>query len=320
MPQERKTEEGAMKAIVRGAARSVCRVLVQNPIGRFVVRRELARLAGEPWSAQLVSDFIEGGYGACYGVSADERRNLVRRFRQNTETIQSGTSPLVHLLLARAILSIPPDVAGDIIECGVWKGASTASLSIVCSRVGRRLVVCDSFEGLPDDGLKRHTGLHTGVYGHYQEGMFRGAEQEVRANVERCGAIEACTFVKGFFNESLRQLSSPISFAFLDVDLESSMRDCLRHIWPLLVDGGYVYTDDAGDLDVVKVFFDDPWWRETLGCRAPGFVGSGCGLPLNPAHSSIGYTRKLDHFDPAEWQRVSFLHYPDQTHEAGNAD
>jgi hypothetical protein len=62
----------------------------------------------------------------------------------------------------------------------------------------------------------------------------------------------------------------------------------------------------------VKAYFDEAWWRETLGCAAPGLVGSGCGLPLNPTASSVGYTRKMTSFDPAKWRKTGFLYYPDE--------
>jgi hypothetical protein len=137
----------------------------RSPFVRGLVARELRRLAAEPWSAALIQEFIEGDYGAAHGIGESEKAELVRRFRRCNAEITSGTSPLVHVVLAREILSVPPEVRGDVIECGVWKGASTASLSLVCGLVNRRLFVCDSFQGLPDDGLQRHTGPHTGVYG-----------------------------------------------------------------------------------------------------------------------------------------------------------
>ena len=278
---------------------------------RAVVSRELEKLAGEPWSASIIQGFVEGPCGDAYGIGPKEKTDLVERFRRSAAEIATGTSPLVHVVLAREILSVPPDVQGDVVECGVWKGASSASLSCVCDLVKRRLWVCDSFEGLPSDGMRRHEGLHTGIYGYYKEGMFAGTLEEVRQNISRWGRLEVCDFVKGFFAESLVALKEPLVFAFLDVDLASSTRDCLRHIWPLLVENGAIYTDDAADLEVVGVFFDEPWWRETLACGAPGYVGSGCGLPLNPQYSSVGYTRKSGRFDPAKWRKAPFLHYPD---------
>ncbi len=300
-----------MHAWLKEALRPAYRWMVRTPPMRALLRRELQALGAEPWSAQVVEAFIHGPCGQAYGVGTEAKRELVEQFQRNTRQIESGTAAVVHVVLAQEILSIPPEVKGDVVECGVWKGASSASLSLVCARVGRRLKVCDSFQGLPDDGLRLHTGLHTRVYGYYQEGMFRGALDEVRENIRRYGVLEVCDFVPGFFRESLAALTGPVAFAFLDVDLESSTRECLKALWPLLIDHAAVFSDDAGDLDVVRVYFDDPWWREQLGCSAPGFVGSGCGLPLSPAYSSLGYTRKEGSFNATAWRRAPFLYYPE---------
>ncbi len=300
-----------MSDLLKRLGAGLWRRVANSAPARILAGEQLRGMGVNPWAAQALREFMEGGCGAAYGLGRVEKTRLAGQFARNTREIESGTASIVHTLLAMEILSIPPEVKGDVVECGVWKGASSASLSLVCQAVGRRLKVCDSFQGLPDDALRRHTGMHTGVYGHYKEGMFHGALEEVRENITRHGAVDACDFIEGFFAESLTALDGPVAFAFLDVDLESSTRDCLRHIWPRLVENGAIYSDDAGDLDVVRVYFDEPWWRENLGCAAPGFVGSGCGLPLSATYSSLGYTRKHTQFDPARWRRVPFLHYPD---------
>lgn len=219
-----------------------------------------------------------------------------------------GQDALVHVVLAEAILSIPKSVPGVVVECGCWKGASSASLSLVCALTGRRLVVCDSFAG-----LRRRPAPPRGVT-LASMAITRRACSPVHwrgsANIRAWGAIDVCDFVPGFFSDSLTALKEPVALAFMDVDLESSMRDAVRAISPLLAEGGYLYTNDAGDLDVVKVFFDEAWWQATLGCGAPGFVGSGCGLPLSPSYSALGYARKLGAFQESEWKRAGFLHYP----------
>jgi len=285
---------------------------VKNPVMQALVRRELGALGAQPWSAAVLDDFINGPCGSEYGITAGEKKALADQFRRITQSIESGTAPLVHAVLAKEILSLPPSLKGDVIECGVWKGASAAALSLVCQRTGRRLKVCDSFQGLPPDHPRPHVGLHTRVYGYYQEGMFHGDLEEVRNNIRTHGALDVCDFIPGFFAESLRGLNGPLVFAFLDVDLESSTRDCLKALWPLLAEDGLIYSDDAGDLEVVRVYFDEAWWREHLHCPAPGFVGSGCGLPLSPSFSSLGYTRKLGAFREDAWKRAPFLHYPGQ--------
>ena len=299
-----------MKKGFKQILRPVYQGVMRTPLMRALIRRELEALGVNPWTSQIIHNFIQGDAGEAYGVTTKQRETLVRRFQENTQHIPSGTAPVVHVVLAQEILRIPPE-KGDIIECGVWKGASSAALSLVCQLTGRRLKVCDSFQGLPDEGEQLHTGLHTRVYGYYQKGMFEGSLKTVQENIARYGAPEVCDYIPGFFDESLKQLTGPIAFAFLDVDLASSTQDCLRAIWPLLNPGGYIYSDDAGDLELVRIYFDEDWWQRNLNCTAPGFVGSGCGLPLSATHSSLGYTRKAAPFAPEEWKKAPFLHYPD---------
>ena len=291
--------------------KKILRPLLDNALIRRVVRRELRKPGNRVWLEAVEDDFIYSDAGHLYGVTQLQRAELVRQFHAIHRHLESGTTTAIHITLARTLLSIPPEQQGDVVECGTWKGASAAVLSLVCALTGRTLWVCDSFEGLPDDNLERHVGMHTGVYGHYQPGMFCGRLQEVQENIQRYGRIDRCHFVQGFFSASLKALKMPIAFAFLDVDLVSSTRDCLRYLWPLLTENGWIYCDDAADLEVVKVYFDDTWWRETVGADAPGLVGSGCGLPLSPAFSTLGYTRKIIHFNPADWRRASFLYYPE---------
>jgi hypothetical protein len=205
--------------------------------------------------------------------------------------------------MAREILTLPPAFAGDLVECGAWKGASAACLSRVAALVGRKLVICDSFAGLPDDDRQLYLSPHTRSYGYLAGGMFAGSLTEVRATLRAYGRPEVCEFVAGYFAESLCGWERPVAFGFLDVDLPSSFRDCLRALWPHLTAGGAFFVDDVRSVSVAQVFFDEAWWQATLGCPAPGLVGSGCGLPISVYASNIGYTRKLTPFDPTNWQR-----------------
>ena len=263
----------------------------------------------------LVRDFIQGEYGAAYSITQRDRERLVKQFERIIAVVPSGTALVVHLTLAREILSVPPDIAGAVIECGSWKGASAASLSLVCQLVGRRLLVCDSFGGLPDEGVELYAVPHNGSYGYLRGGMFRGTLDEVRANIRDYGALDVCDFVPGLFADTLPALHQPLVCAFLDVDLVSSNETCLRAIWPLLAEHCAVYTDDAGNMAVARLFFHDNWWQANVGCAAPGLIGAGSGLPLMPNWSPLGYARKTSSFDPKQWRRVSYLYYPDEQPE-----
>ena len=282
------------------------RRLIANALVESMGGGEIASLALEH---MVLERFYDSHVGGAYRVDRRAKTELVKRFRSITQQIPSGTRWLYHVVLATEVLNVPPSVRGAVVECGCWKGASTASLSLVCAKVGRKLIVCDSFEGLPEDEPQVvHQYPHVGVFGYYQKGMYAGRLEEVKENISQYGDLSVCQFVPGFFSESLKTLDEPLVFAFLDVDLASSLRDCVKYVWPLLVDEGVVYTDDSCDMEVVRVWFDDVWWQREIGTRAPGYVGSGSGLPLSPDYSSLGYVRKV--LNPEQkYKRVSWLYY-----------
>ncbi|MCG6915066.1 hypothetical protein LJE86_14225, partial [bacterium BMS3Abin03] len=54
-----------------------------------------------------------------------------------------------------------------------------------------------------------------------------------------------------------------------------------------------MYVHEATSLTLVSLFFNKEWWKENLNSPAPGFVGSGCGLPLKVVTGSLmGYAQK----------------------------
>ena len=174
----------------------------------------------------IVKDFVEGDYGSLYGIDRTIKAGLVQRFYNNVKFIETATAPIYHVHMAKEIMNIPPDVNGTVVECGCFKGGSSAALSLVCRLTGRKLIVCDSFEGLPDDETDVVRNYpHLRVFGYTDKGMYAGRFDEVQLNIIRYGSIESCSFIRGFFNESLKQLDGPIAFAFLDVELLSSIKD-----------------------------------------------------------------------------------------------
>ena len=164
----------------------------------------------------------------------------------------------------------------------------------------------DSFEGLPngEKSIPMRYYPHLKVTGFYRKGMYKSTIDEVKKNLLMFGELDVCIFRKGYFNKSLIQHKEKIDFLFLDVDLVSSTKDCLLHLWKHLKNGCYCYSDDACDLDVVIVWFDSRWWLKNFKTKAPGYIGSGCGIPISFSFSSLGYAIKkpdLKKFNSVKW-------------------
>lgn len=219
---------------------------------------------------------------------------------------KSATSFGELLVLIDAILRIPQETSGDIAEFGCFKGMASTAMSIAAKHAGRRLLIFDSFEGLPEPKIEIHN-LGTGQRLDYRKGDYAGTLNEVRAAIAKYGEIGCCEFVKGFYADTLplRPKAESYAMIFEDADLVESVEDVLRHAWPRLADGAVFFCHEARDLEVVKLFYDDRHWQAMHGCPAPGLVGAGLGLPIDAMNqdafkfgrnmskgSCLAYTRK----------------------------
>jgi O-methyltransferase len=93
--------------------------------------------------------------------------------------------------------------------------------------------------------------------------------------VTKYGFIENVRFVKGFFDYTMPGFSDPVAAAYIDVDLASSTKTCLKCIWPLLSPGGLVFSQDAHLPLVVDVLKDRAFWNDELRSDPPHVVGLG---------------------------------------------
>ena len=247
-------------------------------------------------SVPLVAIFLaDKNVGGAYGIGAIRKAGLLFTFRNNRRKVRTESRWQEHLQLAASILQVPPSVKGDVIECGCYKGGSSVNLSVVCALVGRKLIICDSFEGLPEptETEKVHYSLYSNHYDHYEKGRFSASLDEVKRNLEKCGRLDVCEFVVGFFDKSLVNLNKSYVMAFFDADLVESLKPCLLEIWPHLQEGCRMYVHEAKSLSLVSLFFDRSWWQHSFSIDPPGFVGAGTGLPLLPiVGSELGFAMK----------------------------
>ena len=221
-----------------------------------------------------------------YKITWWKKLRLGTTFFLNGIRIQSGTPYKTHLAMALKLFETPPEVAGDVIECGTWKGGSAANLSLACRIVGRKLKIFDSFEGLPaGDAMDREAPL-------YKRGDYAGSLEEVRANIGNYGAPECCEYVRGWFKDTLPRLNTPVILAFLDVDLEASLDCCVRYIYPHLTAAGYIFIDEVTGTDYCAIFYSERWWRENFDRTPPGLIGAGVGLALGEFY--IGPSKEIN--------------------------
>jgi hypothetical protein len=204
--------------------------------------------------------------------------------------IKGATSWNEHFVLLEAVLRIPPSIKGDLLEIGCYKGRSTASLSRVCKLTKRRLIVCDTFAGLPEPGADQHVfNLRHSEMIEYHAGQYCGTLAEVQNNVRRFGCIEVCEFLVGRAESVLPSRSDQYVMIFEDVDLPAAVEQILMYTWSRLQPGCKFFTEEAQDFPIAQLFYDRIWWNANLQTEPPGLVGAGIGLPLGPDGSGLGF-------------------------------
>ena len=139
-----------------------------------------------------------------------ERRRLVRRLASVNADVFCAHKHAEMAEMVTAMLAIPAATPGCVVEAGCFKGGSTVKLSVVAKLVGRRLVVFDSFEGLPKHG-EDHGRTIFGEQTGFVPGLYAGALEEVTDNVRRFGEIDVCEFRKGWFDDTMPKFSEPIA-------------------------------------------------------------------------------------------------------------
>ena len=179
------------------------------------------------------------------------------------------------------------DIPGDIVECGVWKGATFSYMATVFP--DRTMWAYDSFEGVPSnkeqtkypDRYDKHWSTCCPVLSADVSFLYDSFAKYEVPNIERIN------IVKGWFKDTLPTANHPIALLRVDGDLYSSTYEVLEYLYPLVVKGGFVIFDDYCieesraavwdyfcKINEVPTFYDvsdnSPWIKEGLRINEDG--------------------------------------------------
>jgi hypothetical protein len=163
-------------------------------------------------------------------------------------------------------------LAGDVVECGVWKGGSTMLAALALLAVGdraRTLWLYDTFTGMaePTEHDVDHTGRDARERFEREEqagGWLVAPLDEVRAALASTGyPAERLRFVAGKVEETIpREAPERIALLRLDTDWYESTRHELEQLWPRLVPGGVLLIDDYGHWQGARRAVDEFFARQ----------------------------------------------------------
>jgi len=152
------------------------------------------------------------------------------------------------------------EIAGSIVEFGVYRGESLRELVLMCEGLdlSRPVYGFDSFEGLPETS-------QTNDLDCFEKGQFAAEFDEVKSllEVDRKKNVQ---LLRGWFDETLAKADvqrdpglEKIAFARIDCDIYDSAVTCLQFIQNRLADGAFLIFDDWShkpDLGETKAFFE----------------------------------------------------------------
>ena len=155
---------------------------------------------------------------------------------------------------------------GDVIECGVFRGASLRRIAKTVKDIApeRTVYGLDSFEGFPEGGI---TEADTQMFRSETRlmGKFRDAD-DVPERLTRFGKTFDINLElhKGYFEKTLPALTDKTyCFIHIDSDTYSSHKEVLEALFDSLVPGGTIVLDDyaaeawPGAKRAVDEFFAD---------------------------------------------------------------
>ena len=140
------------------------------------------------------------------------------------------------------------NIAGDVVECGVWKGGHIIIARHVAPQ--RRCWLFDTFDGMTRPG--KHDGEKAQAHWIGKHGRKWAAVSEAEVlhhlNYEHAYDPDLITFVAGDVRQTLHgdRLPDQIALLRLDTDFYDSTKIELEVLWPRIVRGGILIVDDYG--------------------------------------------------------------------------
>jgi hypothetical protein len=175
-------------------------------------------------------------------------------FYENAFYLTAHPSRIAKLLTQYELFKVASRVPGDIVECGVFKGASLCRFArfrnIVQGSCHRKLIGFDIFGTFPKAG----TGGKKGDAVFRERFVRESGEKSISRRklmgfLRRCGLAEGVELIAGDVSKTVPAYAAAnpglrIALLNLDVDLYNPTRDCLATLYDRVVSGGVIIFDD----------------------------------------------------------------------------
>ena len=167
------------------------------------------------------------------------------------------------------------NIEGDLIECGVYRGFSSA---VACHYLNfekyknKKLYLFDTWDGIPEDQLDSIRKQYPAMNNKYK------GEENLNIVEERFKQFNNVVKIKGKVPDSLKSINLPNKISFLHLDLNTHIGEigALEYVFSKLVQGAVCLLDDFGDTMGKEQMIHEKKWFEEKKCNI-------CELPTGQA-------------------------------------
>jgi len=212
------------------------------------LNEELRYFPGNQNAKNLLKEILEKTGANTSTIDDPEFQEILQIVRPHTMLSEARLYSLFSLVKRICLENIP----GNIVECGVAGGGSTALMAAVVKRYSKQprwLYAFDSFDGMPPPTERdKHEGIAADATG-WGTGTCAAPEANVRQLCSRLGVADLVKTVKGYFQDTLPKMRSwvgMISLLHIDGDWYDSTKTILENFYDKVGNNCFIQIDDYG--------------------------------------------------------------------------
>ena len=164
------------------------------------------------------------------------------------------------------------DIAGDIVECGVYNGNTLSFMGLITDKFNleKKIWGYDTFDGfILDSFSNKDVDFKTGRKVNYVSSDIYYSLNEVKKNIieNDPNKFDKYIFVQGDILKTLNEeknLPKNISFLRLDTDIYKTTKKQLEVLFDRVVVGGILHIDDYGICPGVKEAVDEFFCKKKI--------------------------------------------------------
>jgi hypothetical protein len=202
----------------------------------------------------------------------DVRKEICETFADIEKNVECAHQINDSLYMADFILRYQ-HIEGPLVEFGCFQGGMSCKLSYLAYLLGKKCIIFDSFNGLPQSAVYKTYNPDVKFLGEFYKHQFSCSVEQVKDNLQKYGKFFICSIIEGYVEETLPKTKINPSFVFIDVDIKETAMFIIRNIWNKINCCG-IFTHEACLIDYVEGITSEEFWLKEFNQKPPELAGT----------------------------------------------